>query len=328
MQVKHSIIMICYNQEKYIKAALDSVLNEQVKPYEIIIGDDCSTDATRAILEEYKTKFPEIIKLILNEKNLGIFANLNNVTHRATGDIISFLSGDDWYKPKLLENMNKKISELKLDPRNSRFIFLPHVVNHKPDGSEMVVRNDPSILPKYSPIGLLFRGKLHTRHVGLSRALFDKWPLFQSDSNEIGPWADFVHHIMHAQHCDQLIVMDSEGPVYRAGVGIASKTSFEALDRSYHAALVRLQSYHFKGELILSDVDAKYLDFVIQCWAVRIKPNTIGVLRALRAALASIRIKRSEINSVAKEFYYMTRKIISTGLRRRRELRLKRNVSQ
>ena len=109
MLVKHSIVMICYNQEEYIRTALDSVLNEQVKPHEIVIGDDFSTDGTRAILEEYQAKYPEIIKLVLNEKNLGLFANFNNVAPKATGDVISILSGDDWYKSNLLENMNKKI---------------------------------------------------------------------------------------------------------------------------------------------------------------------------------------------------------------------------
>ena len=54
MAIKHSIIMICYNQEQYIRQALDSVLCEQIKPYEIIIGDDFSTDGTRKILREYK----------------------------------------------------------------------------------------------------------------------------------------------------------------------------------------------------------------------------------------------------------------------------------
>ena len=320
MQVKHSIVMICYNQEQYIKTALDSVLCEQVKPYEIIIGDDYSTDGTRAILEGYKSKYPEIIKLVLNGKNIGIFANLNNVTPKTTGDIISFLSGDDWYRPNFLESMNKKIAELKLDPMNSRFILLPHVVNHQPDGTEIILRNDPNMLRHYSPNGLAMRGKLFKRDVGISRALFDKYPLFECDSQDIGPWADFVHSTMFVQYYDQVIVMDSEGPVYRTGVGFVSKTGLKALDRSYHAALVRTQTYHLKGELILSDVDAKFLEFLIQCWAVRIKPSIIGLLRVFLAAWSVIKIRCLEINSVFKVLYRMVRQIVSNGLRRRHKL--------
>lgn len=319
MLVKHSIVMICYNQEEYIRTALDSVLNEQVKPHEIVIGDDFSTDGTRAILEEYQAKYPEIIKLVLNEKNLGLFANFNNVAPKATGDVISILSGDDWYKSNLLENMNKKISKLNLDPKITSFILLPHMVLHKPDGSEQVKSNDSDVLANYTPVGSVLRGLLITRHVGISRALYNKWPIFESDAEKLGLWTDFVHHVLLTQHVDKTVVMNCEGPVYRTGVGVTSKADFEALDRSFYAALVRIQSYHSKGELILSDVDAKYFDFVVQCWAARIKPNTIGVLRALRAAWNLLRIRRSELSSIAKVLYRMARQIISNGLRRRRE---------
>ncbi len=317
--VKHSIIMICYNQEAYIKIALDSVLSEQVKPYEIIIGDDFSTDGTRAILEEYRSKHPEIIKLVLNEKNLGLFANINNVAPKATGDVISILSGDDWYKPKLLENMDQKISELNLDPHTSSFILLPNMVIHQLDGSEQIQGNDSNVLANYTPVGAVLRGQLITRQVGMSRTLYNKWPLFEKDSEELGLWTDFVHHVLLMQHVDEMVVMKCNGPVYRVGVGVTSKTNRGALDRSYHAALVRLQTYYLKGELILSDVDARYLEFMIQCWSVRMRPNPIGVARSLRAAWNLLRIRRSELSSVAKVLYRMARQIISNGLRRRRE---------
>ena len=210
MLVKHSIVMICYNQEKYIRKALDSVLNEQVKPYEIVIGDDCSTDGTRAILEEYRSKYPEIVKLVLNEKNLGIFANFNNVAPKATGDVISILSGDDWYKPKVLENMNKKISELNLDPVNTSFLLLPNLVIHQLDGTEHVQRNDANVLANYTPTSSVLRGLLISRQLGMSRALYNKWPLFEKDAAEIGLWTDYVHHALLMQHVDKMVVMNCE----------------------------------------------------------------------------------------------------------------------
>ena len=193
------------------------------------------------------------------------------------------------------------------------------MVLHKPDGSEQVKSNDSDVLANYTPVGSVLRGLLITRHVGISRALYNKWPIFESDAEKLGLWTDFVHHVLLTQHVDQTVVMNCEGPVYRTGVGVTSKADFEALDRSFYAALVRIQSYHSKGELILSDVDAKYFDFVVQCWAVRIKPNTIGVLRALRAAWNLLRIRRSELSSIAKVLYRMARQIISNGFRRRRE---------
>jgi len=109
--------------------------------------------------------------MILNESNLGIFANLNNLTFRANEYIISFLSGDDWYKPKLLEKMNQRIFELSLNPNLSNFILLPHTVIHQQDGSEQSLRNDSNIFHRYSAVSLIFRNEFHSQYVGLSRAL-------------------------------------------------------------------------------------------------------------------------------------------------------------
>jgi len=310
MLVKHSIVMICYNQKEYIRTALDSVLCEKVKPYEIVIADDCSTDGTRIILEEYRTKYPEIIKLVLNEKNLGLFANFNNVAPKATGDVISILSGDDWYKPGLLENMNNKINELNLDPINTSFLLLPNLVIHQLDGSEHVQCNDENVLANYTAVGAALRGLLISRQLGMSRALYNRWPLFERDSNEIGLWADYVQGVLLMQYVDKMVVMNCESHVYRVGVGVTSKTNIAALDRSYHAALVRLQSYYASGTLKLSEIDAKYLEFKVQCCSVKVKPSTIGVIHALQAGWAVIRIRWSELSLVAKELYRMVRQVI------------------
>jgi len=307
--------MIAYNQEKYIRAALDSLLAEQEKPYEIVIGDDLSTDGTRRILKEYQKQYPEIIKLVLNDKNLGIFENFNKVASQVSGDIISVLAGDDWYKPNLLENMNKKIEEQELDPLTMKFILLPHVVLHLPDGSERIQKNSPGILAKYSPVGSVLRGKLITRHIGLSRALFEQWPLFEPDANEIGLWADLVHHVLLTQHVEKMVVMDCVGPVYRAGVGISAKTERAILDRSYLAALSRIQDYYFSKKLNLSKADSRYLEFLIECRSMGINPDVRGIKRALSLALKLLKLDRREMMPVAREMIRASKRIVSSGFR-------------
>jgi len=68
-----SICTITYNHEKYLEKALDSFLMQEVNfDYEILIGEDCSMDSTREICIEYKKKYPDKIKLLLNEKNIGV----------------------------------------------------------------------------------------------------------------------------------------------------------------------------------------------------------------------------------------------------------------
>ena len=62
--------MPVYNGEKFIKKSLGSILNQEIKPYELIIIDDASTDNSYTILQEYANKY-NFIKLFRNEKNLG-----------------------------------------------------------------------------------------------------------------------------------------------------------------------------------------------------------------------------------------------------------------
>lgn len=93
-----SIIVLTYNHEKYIKKALDSILMQKVNfGYEILVGDDASTDGTVSILKEYYERFPEKIKLYLNEVNVGATRNAYNVLVNAKGDYLATCEGDDYW---------------------------------------------------------------------------------------------------------------------------------------------------------------------------------------------------------------------------------------
>ena len=95
-----SVAVITYNSENYIRETLDSILNQKHDyAYEIVIGDDCSTDTTRTILENYKQNYPNIIKLIFNTENLGINKNYNNVVLNCNGKYIMQCDGDDYWLP-------------------------------------------------------------------------------------------------------------------------------------------------------------------------------------------------------------------------------------
>lgn len=93
-----SIAMITYNQENYIRQALDSILMQNVNfQYEIIIGEDCSPDSTRVILLEYHEQYPNRFKLIFRDKNVGATKNLYDVLMNCQGKYIALLEGDDFW---------------------------------------------------------------------------------------------------------------------------------------------------------------------------------------------------------------------------------------
>ncbi|MDT0649091.1 glycosyltransferase [Autumnicola edwardsiae] len=103
-EVLLSVSIITYNQKAYIKKAIDSVLMQEVNfKYEIIIGDDCSSDGTQEILKEYQEKYPDIIELILHPKRYNdIPGRTNNITniYACRGKYIALLDGDDYWISK------------------------------------------------------------------------------------------------------------------------------------------------------------------------------------------------------------------------------------
>ncbi|MCL2764379.1 MAG: glycosyltransferase [Treponema sp.] len=93
-----SVVVLTYNQEHYISRTLDSILEQEHKyQYEILIGEDCSKDNTRNIILEYKKSYPDIIKLLLNEHNMGMIKNFFNVLQHCKGKYIFFCAGDDYW---------------------------------------------------------------------------------------------------------------------------------------------------------------------------------------------------------------------------------------
>lgn len=99
-EVMFSVEVITYNQERYIAQTLDSILSQEHNySYEIIIADDCSTDNTKRIIENYVQKYPDIIKPIYNEHNLGAMKNYYNNVSRAKGKYLMGAGGDDCWLP-------------------------------------------------------------------------------------------------------------------------------------------------------------------------------------------------------------------------------------
>lgn len=107
--IKVSVVVVTYNQAETISRTLDSILEQEVDfNYEIIIGDDASTDSTGLICKEYEKKFPDIIRYIRNEKNKGLIDNYFDCLLSARGTYIADVAGDDFwiYRKKLQEQVN------------------------------------------------------------------------------------------------------------------------------------------------------------------------------------------------------------------------------
>ena len=126
-----SIHCITYNHEDFISDTLEGFLSQQTDfPYEIVIGEDYSTDNTLDIIRKYQDKYPDFIKLVRGNKNLGPHKNGFNTLISCTGEFVAFCEGDDyWTDPAKLQ---KQVDFLRLN--NNYVLTYGSVCSHTPAG--------------------------------------------------------------------------------------------------------------------------------------------------------------------------------------------------
>ena len=94
-----SIAIVTYNQEKFLRECIDSCLKQEYSNCEIVVADDGSTDGTRQLLNDYKSRNPQKFKLLLSDKNRGITKNSNAAHFACRGKYIAWMGGDDLMLP-------------------------------------------------------------------------------------------------------------------------------------------------------------------------------------------------------------------------------------
>lgn len=103
-KIELSVCVVCYNQEKYIAECLESLVSQETNfKFEIIVGEDCSTDNTRIIVQQYVDRYPHLIRPIFYRKNVGAVENIKQVYIAAKGKYIAHIDGDDLAFPAKLQ---------------------------------------------------------------------------------------------------------------------------------------------------------------------------------------------------------------------------------
>lgn len=109
--VKFSIIVPVYNTEEYLEKCIDSIIKQTYEDYEIILVNDGSTDNSKKIINEYKNKYSDKIKVI-NKKNGGLSSARNKGVSKATGEYILFVDSDDYIEKGLLKTLASKTNDM------------------------------------------------------------------------------------------------------------------------------------------------------------------------------------------------------------------------
>ncbi len=101
-----SVALTSCNRDRFLVEAIESVLAQEVDgDYEIVVGDDASGPRTREILTDYRARYPEKVRLLLHERNLGLVRNFASVFDACRGQYVAMLDDDDlWVSPQKLRH--------------------------------------------------------------------------------------------------------------------------------------------------------------------------------------------------------------------------------
>jgi glycosyltransferase involved in cell wall biosynthesis len=102
---KVSVCVVTYNQEKYIRQCLQSIVDQKTDfDFEVLVSDDCSADATQEIVTEFATRYPSMVKPIFHQKNIGASKNFISTHDAARGEYVCHMDGDDYWLPGKLSH--------------------------------------------------------------------------------------------------------------------------------------------------------------------------------------------------------------------------------
>jgi glycosyltransferase involved in cell wall biosynthesis len=116
--MKLSVLMLTYNHERFLAQAIESVLAQRVNfDYEIVIGEDCSTDGTRAVVMDFHRRYPDRIVPLLRDHNIGAMRNLEATLAACRGRYVALLEGDDYWTCR--EKLERQLNFLDTHPGSS-----------------------------------------------------------------------------------------------------------------------------------------------------------------------------------------------------------------
>lgn len=205
-----SVIIPIYNAANTLMRCLNSVISQTVKPFEVLVIDDGSTDSSKAILDEYAVKSPNIRVITQNNKGVSVARNVG--IEAAIGDWLMFVDADDFLEPNTLEILTQNISgEMALAGltiHTSEKIYNQNLFleNAREASGAMSVEKALSILSYYTfcgPVCKLFRSDIVKQY----NILFPTDMRFGEDTVFVYTYLKYVKqmslHATHLYHCDK-----------------------------------------------------------------------------------------------------------------------------
>jgi glycosyltransferase involved in cell wall biosynthesis len=246
---KVSACIITYNQESFIAKCIEGALIQNLSDdYEIIIGDDCSSDNTSLICQTYASRYPELITYIRREVNLGMIGNWTETISHCKGKYIALCEGDDyWTDPYKLQ---KQVEFLEANPD---YVLCFHSVKYlQPDGSivdDYVIKVPENYQTKET---LAEKGNyIHTPSV-MFKNIITSFP----DEFYLSPVGDFFLYILLAQH-GKIGKLEDMMAIYRHQTGIWSTLDIKAMRLNWFFTLMLISNVTLLDSKIKEIIDRR-----------------------------------------------------------------------
>lgn len=199
--IELSVALITYNSEHYIKETLDSLIKQKCAfQFEIVVGDDCSTDKTFEIVQSYKEKYPELFNIQKNAVQLGILGNFKSTIERCVGTYVFNFDGDDVVKSeyafeKLLAVFHKNPHLGFVDSGYDKYFEAQKT-------TKAYVNKNTIRATKNQYKDLLFLGRIIPIGTCFNRALLNKYVDFDTYINKKITIEDYPTLVDMAANCD------------------------------------------------------------------------------------------------------------------------------
>lgn len=216
IRTKLTVCVVTYNQCEYIRKCLESIFSQATSFYfDVVIGDDCSTDGTDMIVQEFACRYPERVLLINHVSNVGAVENYRAVHRAARGEYVAHIDGDDYMLPGKLQ--------VQVDALDSNVSIAAvfHRLSMITQDDQLVGRNWPESAPEEFDTGFLL-----ANHpvVGHSAMMYRRGKLDELISDTY-QFIDFRVYF-ELSLVGNLGFVDKTLGAYRVGVGISSKKKF------------------------------------------------------------------------------------------------------
>ena len=195
---KVTICCVTYNHEKFIIDALEGFVMQKTNfPFQVLVGDDASTDATAEIVCDFAKKYPDVIKPVLHKNNIGAFKNSLALYLAAKTDYVAVCDGDDYWTDE--NKLQKQVDFLDTHPDYSLCFHPVHIVEQSNPETEKTYP-DQKLLQKVRELNLssLLKCNFIQTNSVMYRWRFKNENILNYWSQEITP-GDYYLNLLHAQ---------------------------------------------------------------------------------------------------------------------------------